>query len=119
MLVINERDLPWAAGANPSLSLKNILTDYEIGPGKVSCGISRWAYGQGGQPHIHSDQDEIYIVLRGRGMANLAGELREMGPGDLFHAKAGEVHGMVQGLDPEGIEMFYALIPRQRDGKEV
>jgi len=36
-----------------------------------------------------------------------------VGPGDMLHAKAGELHGMVEGLSEGGIEMFYALIPRE------
>lgn len=113
MQLINEKNMEWAAGANPSLSLKNILTNYPIVSGKVSCGISRWAFGKGGKPHTHTDtnQDEIYIVLRGRGLAQLESEVRELGPGDILHAKCGEVHGMIEGLTPECVEMFYILLP--------
>lgn len=116
MVLINEKDLPWAKGAVPNLEVKNLLTNYRIGAGSFTCGVSRWPCGEAGQPHTHeaTRQDEIYIVLRGRGLANLNGELREVGPGDLFHAKCGEVHGMIQGLDPEGIEMFYLLLPTEQ-----
>ena len=119
MLLINEKDLEWAVAANPSLSLKNILTNHNICSGKVSCGVSKWAFGKGGVPHTHveTNQDEIYIVLRGRGIADIEGELREVGPGDILHARCGEVHGMVEGLTPDGIEMFYILLPtEQKEG---
>lgn len=116
MQIVNEQDLAWAAAANPALNLKNILTNYPIAAGKVSCGISRWAYGKGGAPHTHVDtnQDEIYIVLRGRGRMTLCGEIREVGPGDMVHAKCGEEHGMLEGLTPDGIEMFYILLPAEQ-----
>lgn len=47
MQIVSKGDLEWATAANPSLALKNILTNYHVSAGTVSCGISRWAYGPG------------------------------------------------------------------------
>lgn len=114
MLVINEKNMQWSPVVDSNLSLKNIVKDYYIGEGIMSGGVAKWPKGKAGEPHIHPDQDEIYIILRGRGIANIEGELRELGPGDMLHARSGEVHGMVEGLTDEGIEMFFVLIPKEK-----
>lgn len=113
MQLINEKDMRWTQ-ASDKLRIKYLLKDYPIASGTVSSGVSNWPKGKAGEPHIHPDHDEIYIVLRGRGKANICGEIRELGPGDILHAKSGEVHGMVEGLTDGGIEMFYALIPKEK-----
>ena len=114
MLVINERDMAWAPKPGSSLSLKNVLTDYRIGPGPLTGGVARWPRGKAGEAHVHPDQDELYIVLRGRGIARAGDALRELGPGDILHARAGEVHGMLEGLTEGGIELFYVLFPTEK-----
>jgi len=114
MTVVNEHDMEWTAGAMANLKVKNLLTDYAISAGSVSCGIAAWPCGEAGKPHTHAEQDEIYIILRGSGIANIGGELRELKTGDIVHAPCGEVHGMVRGTHPDGVEMFYILIPHRR-----
>ena len=114
MLLINENDMRWQDAAMANLQLKNILTNYHIGEGNVNCGVSRWPHGEAGKPHTHDAQDEIYIVLRGQGKARLGEETKVLGPGDIMHARAGEVHGMVEGISENGIEMFCILIPTEK-----
>jgi mannose-6-phosphate isomerase-like protein (cupin superfamily) len=38
--------------------------------------------------HYHDRQDELYFVHRGRARVEVEGEVRELGPGGLFHAEA-------------------------------
>ena len=38
--------------------------------------------------HYHDQQDELYLVHRGRARVEVGGEVRELGPGGLFHAEA-------------------------------
>ena len=113
MQLFNEKDAEWTQ-VSESLRIKYLLKDYPVTANLLSSGVSNWARGKAGEPHIHPDHDEIYIVLRGCGKANVLGEIREVGPGDMLHAKAGELHGMVEGLTEGGIEMFYALIPKEK-----
>jgi mannose-6-phosphate isomerase-like protein (cupin superfamily) len=113
MKVINEKNVEWTQ-VSERLKIKYLLRDYDVISNMVSAGVANWPFGKAGEPHIHPDHDEIYIVLRGRGKANIQGEIREMGPGDMMHAKAGETHGMVEGLTEGGIEMFFALIPKEK-----
>lgn len=117
MQLINEREMEWTQ-VTDKLRIKYLLKDYPVISREVSSGVSNWAQGKAGEPHIHPDHDEIYIVLRGRGRACILDEIREVGPGDMLHAKAGELHGMVEGLTEGGIEMFYALIPREKTAAE-
>ena len=38
--------------------------------------------------HYHDTQDELYLVHRGRARVEVGGEVRELGPGGLFHAES-------------------------------
>lgn len=114
MKVINEKDMEWTH-VSDTLKIKYLIRDYCVTSNFTSAGVSNWPKGKAGEPHIHPEHDEIYIVLRGKGRANVGGVIREMEPGDMLHAKAGEVHGMVEGLTDGGIEMFFALIPKEKE----
>jgi mannose-6-phosphate isomerase-like protein (cupin superfamily) len=46
------------------------------------------APGYDGFLHYHDTQDELYLVHRGRARVEVGGEVRELGPGGLFHAEA-------------------------------
>ncbi len=117
MQIINEREMEWTQ-VSENLKIKYLLKDYPVNSDVVSSGIAHWPYGKAGEPHIHPDHDEFYIVLRGRGRANIMGEIKELGPGDMMHAKAGETHGMIEGLTEEGVELFFALIPKESSVEE-
>jgi mannose-6-phosphate isomerase-like protein (cupin superfamily) len=111
MLLINEKDLNWTQ-VNEKLRAKYVVKDYAITANTISGGVANWPFGEAGSPHIHEDHDEIYIVLRGRGRARILDEIKELGPGDILHARSGEVHGMLEGLDEGGIDLFFMLIPK-------
>jgi mannose-6-phosphate isomerase-like protein (cupin superfamily) len=38
--------------------------------------------------HYHDEQDELYFVHSGRARVEVEGEVRELGPGGLFHAES-------------------------------
>jgi quercetin dioxygenase-like cupin family protein len=113
MQLINEKDMEWSQKPGARLRTKNLLTDHKIGAGLLTCGVSSWPYGEAGMLHTHvaTGQDEIYIVLRGEGRLIVNGEEHRLKPGDMFQAVCGEEHGMVEGLTPGGVEMFYMLVP--------
>jgi mannose-6-phosphate isomerase-like protein (cupin superfamily) len=46
------------------------------------------APGYDGFLHYHDTQDELYLVHRGRARVEVGGEVRDLGPGGLFHAEA-------------------------------
>jgi mannose-6-phosphate isomerase-like protein (cupin superfamily) len=44
--------------------------------------------GYEGFHHYHERQDELYLVHRGHARVEVGGEVRELGPGGLFHAES-------------------------------
>src|SRR5918998_1143792 len=47
-----------------------------------------YAPGYEGFYHYHDLQDELYIVFRGTARVEVDGEVRDLGPGGLFHAES-------------------------------
>lgn len=45
--------------------------------------------------HYHAESEEFYFITAGSGMMELAGETREVGPGDAILIPAGEWHRIV------------------------
>ena len=46
------------------------------------------------EAHCHSQAEEIYYILRGRGLMTLEGEGREVGPGDAILIPPGTQHSI-------------------------
>ena len=44
--------------------------------------------------HTHGDDEEIYIILSGRGQMTVDGETREVGPGDVILNRPRGSHGL-------------------------
>lgn len=57
-------------------------------------GLNCFLQGQEHKPHVHADQDKMYLVLEGCGQASVGDETREVAGGDMVFAPAGVVHGM-------------------------
>jgi mannose-6-phosphate isomerase-like protein (cupin superfamily) len=55
--------------------------------GVTAFGVNALVYapGSGGPAHFHDTQDELYFVHAGRARFEVAGEVRELGPGGLVH----------------------------------
>ena len=51
--------------------------------------------GQEQSPHAHAKEDKVYLVLEGKGLFTIGSEQRELGPGELALAPAGQNHGVV------------------------
>jgi quercetin dioxygenase-like cupin family protein len=51
--------------------------------------------GQEQSPHTHGGEDKVYYVLEGNGMFTVGGEEKELGPGEIALARAGQTHGVV------------------------
>ena len=50
--------------------------------------------GQSQSPHTHANEDKVYYVLEGRGWFTVGDEERELGPGEIALAPAGQGHGV-------------------------
>jgi mannose-6-phosphate isomerase-like protein (cupin superfamily) len=60
----------------------------ELGVKAFGVNVLVLAPGIVGRPHYHDEQDELYFVHRGRARFEVAGETRELGPGDLAHVES-------------------------------
>jgi mannose-6-phosphate isomerase-like protein (cupin superfamily) len=58
--------------------------------GVTAFGVNGLVYPPGyeGIWHYHDTQDELYFVHRGRARIEVEGDVRELGPGGLFHAES-------------------------------
>jgi quercetin dioxygenase-like cupin family protein len=50
--------------------------------------------GQSQSRHTHAQEDKIYYVVEGRGLFTVGEEERELGPGEIALAPAGQNHGV-------------------------
>jgi quercetin dioxygenase-like cupin family protein len=50
--------------------------------------------GQAQSAHTHAKEDKVYYVLEGRGVFTVGAEERELGPGEVALAPAGQSHGV-------------------------
>ena len=57
-------------------------------------GLNCFLPGQEHKAHIHADQDKLYVVLDGAGVATVGDEVRPVADGDVIFAPAGVPHGM-------------------------
>jgi quercetin dioxygenase-like cupin family protein len=57
----------------------------------IEVGRLTYKKGEGAKEHSHP-QEQIMYIMSGRVSAELAGETRELGPGDAFHALPHEPH---------------------------
>jgi quercetin dioxygenase-like cupin family protein len=62
------------------------------------------------QQHTHDLGHEIFIILSGRVEFEIAGEVREVGPGQLCYALAGEPHA-VRVVGDEPVFMYLSVTP--------
>lgn len=85
--------------------IRNAAARAEFSPekmGKVSlasgdflyAGLNCFLPGQEHKAHVHADQDKLYVILEGAGIATVGEEQSEVGPGDVVFAAAGVPHGM-------------------------
>ena len=50
--------------------------------------------GQRQKVHTHDDASKFYVVLEGHARFHIAGETKDVGPGQTVLARAGEQHGV-------------------------
>jgi mannose-6-phosphate isomerase-like protein (cupin superfamily) len=67
--------------------------------------------GQEQAGHRHAVGDKLYFVLSGNGRIRVGAEERDVGPGDLACAPAGEDHG-VRNPGPERLALLVMMAPK-------
>ena len=85
--------------------------------------------GYDGFRHYHDTQDELYLVHRGRARVEVGDEVRELGPGGLFHAESTTPRKVSNASDEEDLVLFVVggkdgyverdghLVDPERDGE--
>ncbi|SDD32143.1 Cupin domain-containing protein [Paenibacillus sp. UNCCL117] len=63
--------------------------------------------------HKHGQDEEVYVILEGRGLMTVNGETREVGAGDVILNKPGWSHGLENAFDETMRLLIYeaALCP--------
>ena len=65
--------------------------------------------GSGAQPHAHPGMEQACYILRGRARVEIAGQSREIGPGEMCFFPAGEEHVFtVVSEDPVHVLVIYS-----------
>jgi mannose-6-phosphate isomerase-like protein (cupin superfamily) len=67
--------------------------------------------GQNQSPHTHEREDKIYYVIEGRGLFTIGDDSRELGPGEIALAPAGQRHG-VENRGPERLLTLVFMTPK-------
>jgi quercetin dioxygenase-like cupin family protein len=75
------------------------------------CDLYCLEQGQEQRIHSHPESDKIYYVVRGSGRFHIAGEERDLGPGETVIAKPGEDHG-VRNEARENLVLLVFMTPR-------
>ena len=78
---------------------------------KYFCDLYCLKTGQDQKIHSHADSDKIYFVLRGKGLFHIAGDEKELGPGDAVIARPGQSHG-VRNAAKEDLVLLVFMTPR-------
>jgi quercetin dioxygenase-like cupin family protein len=72
--------------------------------------------GQSQKQHAHAHNDKVYAVLEGKVVAQVAGEERELNPGEAVLVPAGDEHGVVnRGQVRAALLVFMAPHPQGAD----
>ncbi len=86
----NFKKLADAMQFSPERMKKNGVFETE----RFFCDTYCFEPGQIQSPHTHGREDKIYYVLEGRGVFTVGDEERELGPGEIALAPAGQNHGV-------------------------
>jgi mannose-6-phosphate isomerase-like protein (cupin superfamily) len=73
----------------------------------LSCGIYTLPAGAKDLQGPH-DEDEVYLVVRGRGRVRVAGEERQIGPGSLLYVRATSEHSFFEIEEDITLLVFFA-----------
>ena len=78
---------------------------------KYFCDLYCLRPGQDQHIHSHAESDNIYFVLRGKGVFHIAGEEMELASGETVIAKPGQDHG-VKNASAEDLVLLVFMTPR-------
>jgi quercetin dioxygenase-like cupin family protein len=92
---------------SPEKMKKNGLVDTP----SLFCDAYCFEPGQEQAGHRHAVGDKLYYVLSGTGRIRVGADERDLGPGDLVCAPAGEEHG-VHNPGPDRLVLLVVMAPK-------
>jgi quercetin dioxygenase-like cupin family protein len=75
------------------------------------CDVYCFEPGQEQQAHTHAGQDKVYCVLEGQGVFQVGSEVKQLGPGEMALAPAGQNHGVIN-RSQQRLTMLVFVTPR-------
>ncbi|MFC1491063.1 cupin domain-containing protein [Nitrospinota bacterium] len=69
----------------------------------MKAGLVTYQKGEGAPPHYHPNDEQFVLILEGRRVTVLDGEVIVSGPGDLIHIPRNTVHGGGRTVDEETV----------------
>jgi len=99
--------LPIYRAAPPNVRDNLIVIDKEIGAKNLSVGIGIYSKGQASEFHVHSEEEEVMIYTKGKGiMKTIDGKEVELKEGDVTYVPAGEKHQLINTGDEDFVFLF-------------
>lgn len=90
---IREADISGYHPANHTGTLnKRLIGPETVGAKQLEVLVGHIQKGKGALPHAHPDIEQVCYMLEGRALAEVAGQSRELGPGDCCFFPAGQMH---------------------------
>lgn len=77
---------------------------------QMFCDVYCLEPGQTQKPHRHDGATKFYYVIEGTARFTLGDEERDLGPGGLAWAQAGEVHGVTNSSDAR-VRLLVSMAP--------
>jgi len=71
---------------------KELIAPQTVGSKKIKVKITEYLPGHTHKLHMHPNQEEVIFVLSGKGITEIQGERKEIGPGSVVFVPAGEPH---------------------------
>ncbi len=87
--------------ASPEAEIQRVKGDL------MKAGIVVYQKDKGAPPHCHPNDEQFNLILEGRRVMILDGEVVFVGPGDLIHIQRNSVHGGGRSLDEKCV--FFAV----------
>ncbi len=87
--------------ASPEAEIQRVKGDL------MKAGIVVYQRDKGAPPHSHPNDEQFNLILEGRRVMILDGEVVFVGPGDLVHIQRNSVHGGGRSLDDKCV--FFAV----------
>lgn len=90
---IREADIAGYHPANHTGTLnKRLIGPETVGAKQLEVLVGHIQKGKGALPHAHPGIEQVCYMLQGRALAEVAGQSRELGPGDCCFFPADQMH---------------------------